>query len=384
MSFKIAFGSCAQRTAVQVAWIRAVARNPDLICIQGDTPYTGDSAASFRGYTTTACTISSTVPQIFAAHQQTWADPGFQAVTAFRQSGGVCFYMPDDHEWGGDNWDATLTRANTAPSIGASTQAEVDATSWVCVQAMQQAIAAYADNQTNTDPGVAAQKPSSADAGTSVSQYPPLYFRSGFTFDGELLPYGESGDVEVFTISNVMHRSPIAATDNASKTMLGTTQKAWLKTWLLASTATWKVINSTKKTFKSTSGDNGDTYGEYTTERNEILDYIASNGITGVVWLAGDKHRPHVISQSIAGGYSYDHVCIVGCPIGVPVNALLTGVTTPGIVWQGSQRCYGWAEFTSTEALLKIYAVQNDALLWAGRMISGSNAMSYASQRLIA
>ena len=184
-----------------------------------------------------------------------------------------------------------------------------------------------------------------------------------------------SPHVEIFFTQSIVHRSPIAATDDASKTMLGATQKAWLKARLLASTATFKIISSTKKTYKAASGDNGDTFGEYTTERNELLDYIASNGITGVIWIAGDKHYPHIISQSLAASDSYDHVCICACPIGVATNTAtpISGAVKSGI----NAQVFGVLDIQEDYIQAYLYDSHNGSLYWTGKLNAGTNYLTY-------
>lgn len=385
---KIAWFSCALKAANAVGLFAAVAESPQLIVSQGDTPYIGDTMASFRGYTTVAPSVSMTLQQVLDHHYQQNADPGFQAIQAWRTvNSGVAnrlyYYMPDDHEQGGDNWDHGIAQANTSPSIGAATGADCDAHWWVCMQAKQQVIAQITDNPANYDaPSV--DKPAAAQAGTASSQYPVLYFRRGFSFDGVAQPLGQSGDIEVFVIDCIGGRSLIADADTASKLMLGTNQYNWLTTRLAASTATWKIIASGKETYRAGSGDNGDVWSFYSTQRNALLTYIANNSIKGVIWAAGDKHTPHVISTSVAAGDSYDHVCVVACPISVQMNGALTGALN-GIVWQGPQtyasRCYGLMDLSATQAQLYIKNTSG-APLWSGRMVPTSNAMSYARQSL--
>jgi len=380
---KAAWFSCALRQATSVGLYRVIDERPQLIISQGDTPYLSDFVANFRGYTSVAATTSLTVEQALAHHHQQMADPAFVALQDWRGGNQLYWYSPDDHDFGGgDNWDHTVTQANASPSIGAASQADVDAHWHVCSQALTTAIATYSDNPANVDaPSV--DKPSSADAGTPASQYPVRYWRQGFDFDGVAQAPGESGDIEYFMLDCISGRSPLTATDNASKLMLGANQLAWLKARLSASTATWKIISG-KKTRRAQTGDNGDVWSFYGTQLAEILDYIASEEIKGVIWIAGDKHTPHVISQSVAAGDTYDHVCVVACPISVPMNGALTG-TLNGIVWQGPQhptsRCYGVLELGATEALLYIKAAHTGNVLWRGRMVPTSNAMAYAAQR---
>jgi VCBS repeat-containing protein len=85
---------------------------------------------------------------------------------------------------------------------------------------------------------------------------------------------------------------------NPERTMLGATQLAWLKDQLLAAKAsgtTWTFINLTSPIDQIGaigSGDDGGKswMGGYRAERNELLKFIADNGIKNVVFMACDDH----------------------------------------------------------------------------------------------
>lgn len=113
------------------------------------------------------------------------------------------------------------------------------------------------------------------------------------------------GNVGFFVTDGRSYRSPNANTDNASKVMLGATQIADLKSWLLSNNAAYKLkficvpgpahgyANNTVSDnwggvddgFQVPTGANG-----YRTERNDLLNYISTNNISGVVFLSGDQH----------------------------------------------------------------------------------------------
>ncbi|HWO57731.1 MAG TPA: alkaline phosphatase D family protein [bacterium] len=84
-------------------------------------------------------------------------------------------------------------------------------------------------------------------------------------------------------------RSPASAVDDASKTMLGATQKAWFKQTLLDAQGVYplKVWVNTLPWIGLT-GDDG--WHLYTNERREISDFIKDNRITGLCMLSGDAH----------------------------------------------------------------------------------------------
>lgn len=83
--------------------------------------------------------------------------------------------------------------------------------------------------------------------------------------------------------------------DQAGRTMLGTTQLQWLKDQLLAAKASgsiWTVI-SVSTPIDQTGGnqDSKSWFGNYRAERNEILKFIADNGLQHVVFLTTDDHE---------------------------------------------------------------------------------------------
>ncbi len=109
-----------------------------------------------------------------------------------------------------------------------------------------------------------------------------------------------SGDVPIyhtFTIGRVAFivtdarsaRSPAAAIDNAAKTMLGATQKAWFKQQLLSYRDNYPLIVWVNTLpWIGLTGDDG--WHLYTNERREIADFIKDSGISGLCMVSGDAH----------------------------------------------------------------------------------------------
>jgi len=80
-------------------------------------------------------------------------------------------------------------------------------------------------------------------------------------------------------------RSANAAPDDASKTMLGETQRAWLIDTVKSSTATFKLVfTSVPLDF----GDGNDHWAAYTYERNLIFDAFV--GVPGILFVSADQH----------------------------------------------------------------------------------------------
>jgi alkaline phosphatase D len=92
---------------------------------------------------------------------------------------------------------------------------------------------------------------------------------------------------DFFVLDCRQYRRPQAEADGAAKTMLGARQKAWLKDGLRASRAPFKFVLSSVPLH----GPWGpDRWAGYAHERDELLGFVRSERITGVVVLSADVH----------------------------------------------------------------------------------------------
>jgi alkaline phosphatase D len=90
---------------------------------------------------------------------------------------------------------------------------------------------------------------------------------------------------EIFMLDCRLYRSSNNAVDDASKSILGARQKAWLAAGLAASTATFKVvISSIPLNFGTTT----EHWNAFTTERAEVISM--PERVPGLVVLTGDQH----------------------------------------------------------------------------------------------
>jgi phosphodiesterase/alkaline phosphatase D-like protein len=123
-------------------------------------------------------------------------------------------------------------------------------------------------------------------------------------------------DIRMKTAANADETGPRA--DNTSRTMFGKTQLEWLKQTLLSAQTngvTWKfvttsdpidqlgpiggalsgVTNGGNVGYAPVNSDGGKSFmGGYRAERNDLLKFIADNGILNVVFLATDDHQNRV------------------------------------------------------------------------------------------
>jgi phosphodiesterase/alkaline phosphatase D-like protein len=142
--------------------------------------------------------------------------------------------------------------------------------------------------------------------------------------------------VDIFMLDTRRFRSANSSSDNSKKTMLGATQKAWLKNELLASQAPIKFLVSGVP-FRY--GKGGDHWSGFTTERNEIFQYILNNQISGVTMLSADQH------WSSVHYHPEGFVEVMACPISAN---LFTPPAKPKsqVPWSMKTYSYGLAKIT--------------------------------------
>ena len=96
-----------------------------------------------------------------------------------------------------------------------------------------------------------------------------------------------SPQVRVIMLDARSERSAHGATDNSSKTFLGTVQKAWFKAELLAADEACIIVDTVSPWI----GTSGLTWGIYSTERAELAEFFEDNGLTDrLLLISGDAH----------------------------------------------------------------------------------------------
>lgn len=101
--------------------------------------------------------------------------------------------------------------------------------------------------------------------------------------------------VEVFILDTRQYRAPASDRDTPAKSMLGPAQKGWLLDGLRSSDAVFKVIASSVPL----KYHGVDSWEGYRSERQELFDFIAQNGIRRVVVLCGDVHYAAVLRHDV-------------------------------------------------------------------------------------
>lgn len=386
---RLIWGSCQQPSGADNFASMIAAFNPDLFIHQGDWVYTVQPR-SWTGADAVTLTKTATAADYLTHYRNKAQVPGWMDFFTWKTASGIpAYFMPDDHEWIGNDWDHTIGASNNSfvPVPTHTTLAEVAASHWESVQAQNTFIAERWDNKINTD-GVSPELPpeiATMGSPPSTAQYPVRYFRQRFNDAGQEDDAGTF--VEVFVLDPIMYRgptratwtpAPAAATDT---TLLGTNQKAWLLARLAASTATWKIISCNKQTFKNggISASNPDTFHEYPTERDAIISYIKTNNIDNVIWLAGDRHTPTIIDDETG------HICFVSGSLSVTMsNQNIPNMTlSNNNIWWGFEQQFGMLEFTETKAIVSFRGTRRyGGALFVGEIVAGTNRLTFPRPKL--
>ncbi len=142
--------------------------------------------------------------------------------------------------------------------------------------------------------------------------------------------YGSA--VELFVLDTRSHRDANATVDSPAKTMLGQTQRDWLQSALLASTATFKIVCTSVPLRHGRAGK--DNWNGFVHERRDLLQWIAESGVENVVFFAGDHHLAS--AQSLREGmreYWFG-------PLAQTVS-LAGSRLEPDVRWRGYELNYG-------------------------------------------
>jgi alkaline phosphatase D len=115
------------------------------------------------------------------------------------------------------------------------------------------------------------------------------------------------GDTSFFFLDTRSYRSSSEMEDGPAKTLLGAEQLNQLKLWFLAKNATsvFKFLVSPVG-WTTDYPITTDSWGGYLNERNEILDFIESNRLTGTVFLSADSHFAYALELKGPGTGLYE------------------------------------------------------------------------------
>ena len=110
------------------------------------------------------------------------------------------------------------------------------------------------------------------------------------------------GDVDFIMLDCRYYRTS-PKDKSGEKTMLGPVQKKWLKEQLKSAKGTFKVICSSVPWDFRTKGNSSDTWNGYKEEHEEILSFLETEKIEGVVLMSADRHRSDAWKLDRPNGY---------------------------------------------------------------------------------
>jgi alkaline phosphatase D len=167
------------------------------------------------------------------------------------------------------------------------------------------------DNYAGDAPGGAAKNRRIPFAERRANGYQAWFEHMPRRLSGQPKIYGSLplGGAELFILDSRQYRGdqpcnptdaalsqpcPPTTTDDPSRTLLGTEQKAWLKGALSASRARWKVIANQVMICSLDAPPhnplNTDSWDGYGADRQELIDHIAADAIDDVSFVTGDIH----------------------------------------------------------------------------------------------
>lgn len=339
----LAWASCIQHERPWTAARHVVDRwDADLLILQDDCPYT---ERGYRQYADGSTFWGETVqyggsaPMDFsnycAHHRAMRRHPAMRYVLERTP----CLYTHGDHEYPGNDWDWGLSAANAGwGGTWASTQQDVDDAGAVA----EAAVASY--NQ-----------------GNPINPIGGRYY-----WEATLGPATILG-IDLYT-----------EYDTGAGLRISAAQEAWLIDRAVNCGTPFVIISSGTPLYAAGSNDLPNTWLATTTQRNRIIDAI-HDARTGVLWISGDRHHPLVHQSTKA-------VCVSAAPLGSNYfSNLFTGWTSAQVVWRPAFQgaaflCYGVLHVTD-EYLNPTIVDMRGNVRWSGRIVAGSNLLSYPRPR---
>lgn len=217
------------------------------------------------------------------------------------------------------------------------------------------------DYGANNSDGSSASKP----AATSVyRQRVPSYPLVEAGPNGSIYHSFDIGRVRFIVTDQRSAASPDSATDNASKSMLGSSQKTWFKN-LLSSSSGKLIVWICPRTFDAATTPNGDSWAGFTTERAELVNHIHASCPGRVIVLSADMH-----ALGIDNGSNHDFLSGGGEPLRV-FQASPLDIPAPGAWGTYSEGTYvnngqyGTMEVTDTGG-------SSIDVVWTGKTSAGA------------
>ncbi len=122
------------------------------------------------------------------------------------------------------------------------------------------------------------------------------------------------GDVDLFLTDDRYFRSAPELADsidkqpNSEKTFFGKQQLEWLRNALLQSRASFKIIAVGSQVLNPY--NNFECFRQYSSEYRELMDFLQTQNLPGVLFFTGDRHHSEVIRAERPGTYPLYDVTI--------------------------------------------------------------------------
>lgn len=144
-----------------------------------------------------------------------------------------------------------------------------------------------------------------------------------------------------------------SATDNSSKTMLGTTQKTWFKAEVSAAAAAGQMIVWVcSRHWCGNTAAGADHWGGFNTERVELVDYVKANASGRCVILSADMHAMMIRTDkdfATGGGQAIPCFNVATLDHGTIDTSGYGGVGSSGATkWEASNGIYARMAITDT------------------------------------
>jgi len=169
-------------------------------------------------------------------------------------------------------------------------------------------------------------------------------------------------DIDFYLLDDRTYRVP---PNNRTSTpaMLGTAQLDWLIRALRASSAPFKLVAVGSQVLNS--AEAFENYANFSNERGELLRRIEEEGITGVVFLTGDRHFTELSQLTLKDGRTLYDLTVSPLTSGVYTPKEVNTLRVPGTLVD--QRNFGRISFTGPKnarvMTLRIHDAQG-TLLW--------------------
>lgn len=216
----------------------------------------------------------------------------------------------------------------------------------------------------NNSDGTAASKPAAAAVYRSRVPHYPLPHATA------IYQTWDVGRVRFVMTDQRSEATPDSATDNASKSMLGATQKTWFKD-LISNSPGMLIVWVCPRWFAN--ANHTDSWNNFSTERRELVDHIKANAHGRVVVLEADQH-----TLAIDDGSHVDHAtgggeplpCFRAAPLDQTVSAL------------GASGSYSHGEFNNRGQFGTMAVADSGGssigVTWTGHDSAGTVLTSYA------